>query len=184
MITVEITEALLRRIGKIKALAERGVDGEKAAAQSMLESILARHNLTLDDIEDEKPARNWVEVSFSGEHEREIMGGVIRKVTQQRDFFIKRHKRTRSRYYVELSPAEHVQVEFIFELMRAAFAKEVENLALAFLHRNNLFGPPRERGDDEDDGPEPSPERRAELRRIAAMSMYMNPVSVSKAICE
>lgn len=179
-----ISEALMRRIGKIKALAERGVDGEQVAAQAMLESILARHNLTLADIEDEKPARKWVEVSFSGENEKMLMDQIIRKVTQQREFYIKRIPKTRSRYFVELAPAEHVEVEFLFALMKAAFAKEVENLMMAFLHTNKLFGPPREKADDEDEDDEPqlSPERRAELRRIAAMSMYMNPVTVTKAI--
>jgi hypothetical protein len=176
-----VTDALMRRILKIKALAERGVDGEQDTAQAMLANILARHNLTLDDIE-HKPAREWVEVSFVGEQEHLLMDQTIRKVTQQRDFRIKRLKKTRSRYWVELSPAEHVEVEFVFALMKAAWAKEQDKLMTAFLSANKLYGPSRERADDDDDEPEISNERRAELRQIAAMSMAMNPVNVRKAI--
>lgn len=176
-----VSEALLRRIGKIKALAERGIDGEQLAAQAMLANILARHSLTLADIEDEKPARRWVEVQFMGKHERTLMTQVICKVARvSGGVTIRQRKGTRSRYYVELSAAEHVEVEFVFELMRKALADEFEKALTAFIHRNNLFGPAR----DEDDAPPPqrTPEELARLRQIAAMAEAMNPVNVRKAI--
>jgi hypothetical protein len=176
-----ISEALMRRIGKIKALAERGVDGEQAAAQSMLENILARHNLTMADIEDEKPVRHWVEVEFVGKHERTLMTQVICKIAGVSGGVpIRQRKGTRSRFYVELSAAEHVEVEFVFELMRTALADEFDKTLIAFIHRNRLFGPVR----DKDDAPEPeiTPEERARLRQIAAMAEAMNPVNVRKAI--
>ena len=178
----QISEALMRRIGKIKALADRGVDGEQAAAQAMLENILTRHNLTLADIEDTAPARNWVEVEFKGQHERKLMGQVIRKVRQHAgDLAIRQQKRVRSSFYVELSPAEHVEVEFLFELMRKALAEEFDKVLSAFIFRNNLYGPRTHENDDEET-PEPTPEERARLRQIAAMADFMNPVNVRKAI--
>ena len=177
-----ISEALMRRIGKIKALAERGVDGEQAAAQAMLESILARHNLTLADIEDAAPKRNWVEVEFKGRYERQLMSQVIRKVRQHAgDLSIKVRPKARSRFYVELSAAEHVEVEFVFELMRKALAEEFDKVTMAFIHRNRLYGPASERDEDEP-VPEQTPEERARLRQIAAMADVMNPVNVRKAI--
>lgn len=179
-----VSEALMRRIGKIKALAERGVDGEQAAAQAMLENILARHNLTLADIEDAAPVRNWVEVSFVGKHERSLMSQVIRKVKQHAgDLPIKQRKRARSSFYVELSPAEHVEVEFVFEVMRRALADEFDKVLIAFIHANKLFGPARKRDDDEDDEPDTrTPEERMRQRQIAQMAMGMSPVNVRKAI--
>lgn len=179
----QVSEALMRRIGKIKALAERGVDGEQATAKAMLNSILTRHNLTVDDIEEVKPMRGWVEVSYSGEHERDVLCQVIRKVTQQRLFYTKTPKRARSRFYVELSRVEHVEVEFIFELMRKALAEEFKKVTLAFIHANKLFAPPRDQDDDEGDEPDTrTPQERARMRQIAAMAMYMNPVQVNRAI--
>lgn len=178
----QVSEALLRRIGKIKALAERGVDGEQAAAQTMLENILIRHNLTLADIEDTAPVRNWVEVEFSGKHERTLMGQVIRKVRQHAgDLMIKQRKRVRNSYWVELSAAEHVEVEFMFELMRKALANEMDKLLSAFIFRNNLYGPSAPCDDDEPES-EKTPEERARLRQIAAMAEYMSRVDVKKAI--
>lgn len=179
-----VSEALMRRIGKIKALAERGIDGEQAAAKAMLENVLARHNLTMADIEDAAPARSWVEVRFNGEHERTLMGQVIRKVRQHAgDLFIKRAKGTRSRYYVELSVAEHVEVEFVFELMRNALADEFDKVLHAFIHRNQLYGPKQERDDDDEDKPDTrTPEERMRHRQIANMAMMMDKVNVRKAI--
>jgi len=177
-----ISEALMRRIGKIKALAERGVDGEQVAAQAMLKNILARHNLTMADIEDEKPARNWVEVEFVGKHERTLMIQVISKIAGYSDGFpIRQKKGTRSRFYAQLSPAEHVEVEFVFEMMRKALADEFNKVLSAFIFRNSLYGPSAESVDDEP-AREHTPEERARLRQVAAMAEAMNPVNVRKAI--
>ncbi|WP_273163748.1 hypothetical protein [Massilia timonae] len=176
-----VSEALMRRIGKIKALAERGVDGEQAAAQAMLENILARHNLTLADIEDERPARNWVEVNFVGKHERTLMTQVICKVAgYSGGLTIRQRKGTRSCFYAQLSPAEHVEVEFLFELMRRALADEFEKVLSAFIYRNRLYGP--NAATDEEPAHQQTPEERARLRQVAAMAEAMNPVNVRKAI--
>lgn len=177
-----ISEALMRRIGKIRALAERGVDGERVAAQAMLESILTRHNLTLADIEDEKQVRNWVEVEFVGKHERTLMTQVICKVAGYSGGIpIRQRKGTRSRFQVQLSPAEHVEVEFVFELMRKALADEFDKVLSAFIYRNSLYGPSAEVNDAQPDR-EHTPEERARLRQVAAMANAMHPVNVRKAI--
>jgi len=183
-----ISDGVMRRLHKIKALAERGVDGEQAAAQAMLESILTRHNLTLDDIEAPAPVRNWVEVSFSGKYERMLMTHVILKVCQIAggELTIKQRKRARSHYYVQLSAAEHVEVEFVFELMRKALDDEFDKVLVAFLHTNKLFGPRAETDDDEDDDKPDTRtwEERMRHRQIAQMSLGMSPVNVNKAIKE
>lgn len=177
-----ISEALMRRIGKIKALAERGVDGEQAAAQSMLENILARHNLTMADMEDEKPVRNWVEVHYSGKHELTLMFQIIRKVAQiSGSVSYRQRKRVRTSLHVQLSAAEHVEVEFLFALMSKALTEEFDKLVSAFIVRNHLFGPRTEREENEPE-PEQTPEERARLRQIAAMADMMKPVNVRKAI--
>jgi len=177
-----VSEALMRRIGKIKALAERGVDGEQAAAQSMLNNILARHNLTMADIEDEAPIRNWVEVHYSGRHELTLMFQIIRKVAQlPGSISYRKRKRVRTSLSVQLSAAEHVEVEFLFALMSKALADEFDKVVSAFIFRNRLYGPRNEKDDDEPE-PERTPEERARMRQIAAMADMMNPVNVRKAI--
>lgn len=176
-----VSDALMRRIGKIKALAERGVDGEQAAAQSMLDNILSRHNLTMADIEDKAPARNWVEVHYSGRHELTLMFQIIRKVAQlSGSVSYRQRKRVRTCLSVQLSATEHVEVEFLFALMSKALADEFDKVVSAFIVRNRLFGASTE----SDDVPEPerTPEERARLRQIAAMADMMNPVNVRKAI--
>lgn len=177
-------DKLMRRISKILALAERGEAGEKETAQAMLANILARHKLTLDDIA-AKPARKWAEVTFSGKHEKLLMCQIIRKVTQQRDFYVKRPPKARGRFFVELSPAEQVEVEFMFEVMKRALLAEMDKVVEAFICANSLFGPRAEKNeDDEDDEPEITPERRAYLRQVAAMAMGMNRVDVRRAITQ
>lgn len=177
-------DKLMRRIAKILALAERGEAGEKDTAQAMLANILKKHGLTLDDIED-KPARKWVEVTFSGAHEKKLMFQIVRKVTQATGALsYKFLKKTRSRVYVELSPAEHVEVEFMFEVMKKALADEFDKVLTAFIHTNQLYGPSAKSDDDDDDEDEPelTHEQRARQRQIAHMAMGMSKVDVRKAI--
>jgi hypothetical protein len=177
-----VSEALMRRIGKIKELAERGVDGEKAAAQSMLEKILVKHGLTLADIEG-KPKREWVELTFSGEYEKLLLTQIVRKAAGVSGDLVYRWKKgTRTRIKFELSPVEHVEVEFMFELMKKALADEFSKVLSAFIHTNRLFGPSVEDDEDDKDEPEKTPEERARLRQIAAMMSVMSPVKVHKAI--
>ena len=39
---------------KLKALADRGVDGEKTNAEAMLNSLMKKHNITIEEIEGEE----------------------------------------------------------------------------------------------------------------------------------
>ena len=39
---------------KLKALADKGIDGERVNAQKMLDTLMRKHNLTITDIEGEK----------------------------------------------------------------------------------------------------------------------------------
>ena len=45
-------EELLRRLERVKALAERGVGGEKENAEALLNRLMAKYGISEEDIED------------------------------------------------------------------------------------------------------------------------------------
>lgn len=81
----ELSQSVRRRLQKIAQLAERGVGGEKAAAQAMLERQLRKHGITLADL-DVFIKREWTEISTTCDYDLQLLEQVIRKVTQQNDF--------------------------------------------------------------------------------------------------
>lgn len=45
-------EELLRRLERVRALAERGVDGEKENAEALLQRLMVKYGITDEDIEE------------------------------------------------------------------------------------------------------------------------------------
>ena len=52
---VDITEDLVQRLQKVRALTESSVPGEAAAAAAKLQEILLKYNLEMEDIEEDSP---------------------------------------------------------------------------------------------------------------------------------
>jgi hypothetical protein len=56
---------------KIKRLADEGCDGEREAAQGKLKMLLARHNLTVEDLLNEE--LRWYEFFFASQREKKLL---------------------------------------------------------------------------------------------------------------
>ena len=54
---VSCDAATMEKIRKVAALAERGIDGERVAAQERLKALLEKHNVTMDEVRG-KPERS------------------------------------------------------------------------------------------------------------------------------
>lgn len=53
-------DRLLEKLEKVKALADRGVGGEKESAERTLSALMARYNITEADLEDSKTTTHWI----------------------------------------------------------------------------------------------------------------------------
>ena len=54
-------EELLKRLERVKALAERGVGGEKENAEALLKRLMAKYGISEDDIEDMANGAGWLD---------------------------------------------------------------------------------------------------------------------------
>jgi hypothetical protein len=169
----------MQRLHKILALAQRGERGEKDAAEAHLATLLKKHGMTLEDLIGEEPAE-LRELNFGDATGRRLMIQIVGKVTGEQRVRYQQRKGARSVAFFKLTKPQLVEVEFLFAIMRAALAKEIELLTNAFIHKNKLYAPANP--DDSDDRPAPTPEELAEIKRMAALMQHLTPVAVHKAI--
>lgn len=128
------------KLRKLMALAERGVGGEKETAQRMLEKMLARHGLTMDSLTEEERSIAWFK--FSHENERRLGRQLAAKVLNSRDssvYALYRNPSRKKQFGVMLTPAEAVEFDLHYDVLRKALAVHTDTAYCAFIQANNVF---------------------------------------------
>lgn len=146
---------------KMKALADKGVGGEKANAVDMLEKIMEKHNLTMEDIEGEKKDHHYFKVSTKQE---EIFWQVARSVIGKCESFI--NKKKPGYFIFELTALEAVELQMKYDFYWRLYEEEFEIFRAAFIQRNSIFHPDGKQIDPND----LSPKEREKAMRVIEMS--------------
>lgn len=120
---------------KIKALADRGIDGEKRNAAELLNDFLEKHGLTLDDIESETRVDTFINCQ---KKQRKIMAQIFWRVLGY-DAKIYNSAGKRYGYVIECTPAEKIEIAAMFRHYWAAYERELESFQRAFIMTNNLY---------------------------------------------
>ncbi len=127
---------------KLKALADKGVGGEKQNAEQMLQKFLKKHNLTIEEIEGEKVNRYF----FKIEKENQKLLHQIVKITNRNlslwGEFPKnkmRQLRLSGNYMTECTASEFVEIKSKFDFYSNLYQDELDIFYTAFLHTNNLL---------------------------------------------
>lgn len=165
--TQSIDEKVQAKLRKLLALAERGVGGEKANAQRMLQKLLSRHGLTLDDLNEERRDLRWFPAPRK--HDRKLalqIAGMVTNSTDVRSYSSKQRSR---QVGVKLTATEAVSFELYFDVLRKALVEHLDIAYNAFIQVNRLF--PKT-----DDRPDPIPTERD--LQIIAMASAVNRTPV------
>lgn len=131
------------RLKKLYALAMRGVGGEKVQAQAILDKLLKKYAMTLDDI-DEGIVGEY-DLEYHGKEQERILIQTAYKVTDDRDsFFHLQYSRSgracRTRLRVKCTAAQRVEIEFLFDFYKRLWEKEKAALLQAFFQKHRIFG--------------------------------------------
>lgn len=166
---------ILARLRKILALAESGIEGEKAAAQAKLAYLLAEHGLKPEDLDDAGPKARFA-FSFRGKHEQALLAQVLMKVLCVGEI---KWRVGRSKASIELTTAQWADAVTLWETVQKAWRKEwkaIQDAAVtAFITANAIFPP--------DDGTEkPSTLSEDEVARIRRMMASMDPIELRRRI--
>jgi hypothetical protein len=172
----EVDDKLMRRLRKLLALAERGIDGEKDTAQKMLDKLLAKHDLTIEDISGDKKTDHWFKFGSKVVYRR-LMRQIILSVVGNVDFYTSSVDKTI--FIVEVTDFEKIEIEMKFSVYKKTLDKELEESFVAFVHKHELFAPANPDDDVEQDN---SPEARAERARLRAKIDGMREVSINPAL--
>lgn len=173
-------EELLEKIKKIKALADRGVGGEKTTAQATLERLMQEHGITEADLEMEREETAFF--PYHDELERRILIQVIFSVTGKPAFGCvgAASGRKRKKYGADCTAAQRLEIEFNHKFFYEAAKKEFEVFLYAFYMKNRIFPP---------DGIAPEQETKAlteeeleEVLRAEQMAATMEKYTPHKAI--
>lgn len=136
-------ERLLEKLGKVKALADRGEGGEKESAERTLATLMKRYGVTEEDLEDTKATIHWIR--YKTEWERRLLRQLAYMHLGAGNSFrcVGRYtKRPRKEVGIECTTAQYIEIEADFSFYYAAMKEEMELFYDAFLQKNNLFPPP------------------------------------------
>lgn len=145
-------EELLRRLERIRVLAERGVGGEKENAEALLNRLMMKYDISETDIED--TAERDYFIRYYNIWERKLIvqitymhlgsGHVANTVGTYSG-------RPHKKICVTCTPAQYIEIEADFEFYKAAWEEEVSIFYSAFISKNGLFPPPELAAQNDDE---------------------------------
>ena len=139
-------EEIKRRLGKLKALEDRGVDGERANAEQMLSDLMYKYGISPDFINE--VSKDRFTIRFKVIWERKLFFQLMRLcVGNNDDWGLYAHYKPRSRnldhkaYEIECTQAQWIESLAKFEVLRRDYIRQLKNFYRAFLMRNDLLLP-------------------------------------------
>lgn len=133
-------ERLLEKLGKVKALADRGEGGEKESAERTLAALMKRYGITEEDLEDTKATIHWIR--YKTDWERRLLGqlaymhlgtghsfGCVGQYTG----------RSRKKVGIKCTAAQYIEIEADFAFYNEAMKEEMELFYSAFLQKKQAF---------------------------------------------
>lgn len=164
------------RLLKILRLSRQGVGGEAAAAENLLNKLLKQNGMTVSDLDDSEKIVDC-NISYRTKNEKTLFIMTCYKVLGHSKFSTWHYRRGRN-IGVSVTPAQAVEIKFLYERYRQAFLKEIDVLLEAFIHTNHIFGQREQR----EDRKLPTEEDFQRSMRVQAMAQGVERVKLHKAI--
>lgn len=169
-------EKIKAKLEKIKALAERGVGGEKETAIQMYEELKAKYEIEDEEIMQDEVTLHWF--SYSTPDEERLLVQIFYAVTGSPQYhtYIGKYSRRKKRG-CDCTELEALEITLRFEFYKREWEKEKEALWIAFRHSQQLFPDENTRVQEQEEEDEERPERTQEekemLRRAGLLAFGM-----------
>lgn len=131
------------RLKKLYALAMRGVGGEKEQAQAILEKLLKKYAVSLDELDED--IINEYQLEYHGKEQESLLKQTVYKVTDNKNAFYplcwsQSGRKCRTTLGVKCTAAQKAEIEFLFNFYIRVWEKEREALLQAFIQKHRIFG--------------------------------------------
>lgn len=135
-------ESIIEQIKKVKELAERGVDGEKENAKILLDKLLKKWNISIDELVDVEKIE--YKFKYKTDFERRILFQCVAKYapdTKYSKTYLSRTGRPiKNVVGVELSKLEFLDIEASTKFYTKLFSKDLELFFTAFISKHDIYG--------------------------------------------
>lgn len=127
---------------KLKELADRGVGGEKQNAIAMLDSLMKKHSITMDQIEEEKTSDYFFTIEKS---DKKLWHQIVKKVNYSIKTYGEFPKKLikdyalKGNYMIFCTALEYIEIEVKYNFYKRLYSEEVDIFYSAFLKANNLL---------------------------------------------
>ena len=129
-------DKIKQTIAKVKALAEQGFEGERESAKFLLDKLLKKHNITLDDIENLEVKRREIKYTKKIQESSMILAQCIFSVAGKVEIHAVNKKYLQ---IVELNDEDYIEVILKYKYYIELFKKQKVLFVQSFLHKNSLF---------------------------------------------
>lgn len=167
-----MNERAINLAKKLKSLSERGIGGEKENAIAMLQSLMKKHSITMEMI-NENDAKDHDFVINDDEETFfiQIIANVIGvKDTQWGTY--KMHPKQKIIYWINCTPSEAIEIQAKFNFFIKIWVKERDIFYSAFIQTNRLWSKPS--GENNDDEKELSREEKEKIRKMLSLMEVMD----------
>ena len=122
-------ETIKSKILKLQALVERGENGEATNAKRLLDKLLLRHGITLEDILLEKEEKKWYEFNARKGWEKELLNHCYFKILDVDEV---KYKETSRKVFYELTAYEYAEMANYYEWHKNQLGKELKQMVSDF----------------------------------------------------
>lgn len=170
----------LEIIQKLKALSDRGINGEKENATKLLHKLMKKYGISEEELEDEVTKKE-VQITINNEIELKMCHQILYAYFNNASLY--KRIRAKTKYFTEFTAAEEIEFKYIFSIYKDSFYKEQDILYEAFVYKNNIFPPKSENSsNDEHEEKEETAEDRARNFKVASMMQFMEKTQIRKAL--
>lgn len=122
-------------------LSKRGVGGEKVNAEALLNKLLTKYGMTLEDIETSDEIKNR-DFYFDDYYESRILNQLYYSMYPDRNSYTYNYKRTKKNRHtliLELTDAEFIEFTYAYDVYKESWKKQLELFYIAFIQSNHMF---------------------------------------------
>lgn len=163
----------IKLLQKIKALAERGADGEKETAQAILQQLMKKYGVTDAELEQDEKKLTWFR--YKDSNDERLLLQIIYMVTGNVAYQCKRERKLKQ-LGADCTIVDKMEIELNFEFYKRAMVKELEIFFSAFASKNGLY-PSKEK-----DNVKNKPINTENVEKIMAMMNGMDQHTLRKMI--
>ena len=174
---------IAEKLKKIKALADRGVGGEKETAMRMYEELKARYEIEDEEIMLDAVSLHWF--GYDGKLEEDLLTQIFYKVTGSATYHVYTGKyKRRKKRGCDCTEIEAAEIKLLFDFYKEELKRELKAFMIAFRSGNNLYPDKTARCYEEHETPERerTPEEIRELKKAGAYRMFLDKRKPPRAL--